>query len=60
MKVDRKHSPTKFIFRKAVKEQACHQINFRYLVDAAQIYLTQPMSYAIVERRASAVKRKDL
>ena len=52
-----KISPTEFILRKVVKEQACHRINFRYLVDAAQICLSQPMSNAIVERGASAVKR---
>ena len=45
------------ILRKMVKEQASHRINFRSLVDAAQIYLTQPLSNAVVERGASAVKR---
>ena len=49
-------SPTEFILRKVVKEQASHRINFPHIVDAAQICLTQPMSNA-VERGASAVKR---
>ena len=50
-------SPTDFILRKIVKEQASHRINFPHIVDAAQICLTQPMSNAVVERGASAVKR---
>ena len=50
-------SPTEFILRKVVKEQASHRINFPHIVDAAQICLTQPMSNAVVERGASAVKR---
>ena len=50
-------SPTEFILRKVVKEQVAHRINFPQIVDAAQICLTQPMSNAVVERGASAVKR---
>ena len=50
-------SPTEFVLRKVVKEQASHRINFPHIVDAAQICLTQPMSNAVVERGASAVKR---
>ena len=50
-------SPTEFILRKIVKEQVTHRINFPQIVDAAQICLTQPMSNAVVERGASAVKR---
>lgn len=50
-------SPTEFIHRKVVKEQASHRINFPHIVDAAQICLTQPRSNAVVERGASAVKR---
>ena len=51
------HSPTEFILRKVVKEQVAHRINFPQIVDAAQICLSQPMSNAVVERGASAVKR---
>lgn len=50
-------SPTQYVLNKLVKEQASHRINFSYLVDAAQICLTQPLSNAVVERGASAVKR---
>lgn len=50
-------SPTEFTLRKVVKEQVAHRINFPQIVDAAQICLTQPMSNAVVERGASAVKR---
>lgn len=50
-------SPTEFILRKVVNEQVSHHINFPHIVDAAQICLTQPMSNAVVERGASAVKR---
>ena len=50
-------SPTEFILRKVGKEQASHRINFPHVVDAAQICLTQPMSNAVVERGAIAVKR---
>ena len=50
-------SPTEFFLRKVVKEQASHRINFPHIVDAAQICLIQPMSNAVVERGASAVKR---
>ena len=50
-------SPTEFILRKIVKEQASQGINYPHIVDAAQICLTQPTSNAVVERGASAVKR---
>ncbi|PFX26967.1 hypothetical protein AWC38_SpisGene8365 [Stylophora pistillata] len=50
-------SPTEFILRKVVKEQVTHRINFPQIMDAAQICLTQPMSNAVVERVASAVKK---
>lgn len=50
-------SPTTFVLRKIVKEQASHQVAFSYIIDTAKICLTQPLSNAVVERGASAVKR---
>lgn len=50
-------SPTEFILRRVVKDQVAHRINFPQMVDAAQICLTKPMSNAVVERGASALKR---
>lgn len=52
-----KLSPTEWILRKIVKEQALLKVSYSFLVDAAKICLTQPMSNAVVERGASAVKR---
>lgn len=52
-----KLSPTEWILRKIVKEQALLKESYSFLVDAAKICLTQPMSNAVVERGASAVKR---
>lgn len=52
-----KLSPTEWILRKIVKEQALLRESYSFLVDAAKICLTQPMSNAVVERGASAVKR---
>ena len=50
-------SPTEFILRKVVKEHVAQRITFPQIVDAAQICLSQPMSNAVVEVGASAVKR---
>lgn len=50
-------SPTESTLRKVVKGQVARGINFPQFVDAAQICLTQPMSNAVVEQGASAVKR---
>jgi len=52
-----KLSPTEWILRKIVKEQALLKESYSFLVDAAKTCLTQPMSNAVVERGASAVKR---
>ena len=40
-----------------MKEQALLKVSYSFLVDDANICLTQPMSNAAVERGASAVKR---
>ena len=50
-------SPTEWVLRKMVKEAATLRPSYHFLVDAAQICLTQPLSNAVVERGASAVKR---
>lgn len=55
--MESKLSPTKCILRKIVIEQALLKVSYRFSVDAARICLTQPMSNAVVERGASAVKR---
>jgi hypothetical protein len=43
--------------KKIVKEQAVFKVGFSNMVQLAQICLTQPLSNAVVERGASAVKR---
>ena len=50
-------SPTEWILRKMVREQASLELSYSFLVDSAKICLTQPISNAVVERGASAVKR---
>lgn len=50
-------SPIHFMLKKVVKEQATFRIAFSNIVDLAQICLSQPLSNAVVERGASAVKR---
>ena len=49
--------PTEWILRKMVREQASLELSYSLLVDSAKICLTQPISNAVVERGASAVKR---
>ena len=41
-------SPTEFILKKVVKEQASHCINFCDIVNVPPICLTQPMLNAVV------------
>lgn len=50
-------SPTAFILKKIVKEQAILKEAFHFIVDMATVCLCQPLSNAVVERGASAVKR---
>ena len=52
-----KLSPTEWLLRKVVKEQALLKESYSFLVDAVKICLTQPVSNAVVERGASAIKR---
>lgn len=55
--ISSKLSPTEWLLRKVVKEQALLKESYDLLVDAVKICLTQPVSNATVERGASAVKR---
>ena len=52
-----KLSPTEWLLRKVVKEQALLKESYSFLVDAVKICLTQPVSNAVVERGASAIKK---
>lgn len=50
-------SPTEFVLKKVVREQAVIGIEYPTIVSMATICLCQPLSSALVERGASALKR---
>lgn len=50
-------SPTAYALKRDVREQAVLNVNLHYIVAMATVCLCQPLSNAMVERGASAVKR---
>ena len=50
-------SPTQRILQKVAKSQALLKESYSFLVEAAKICLTQPVSDAVVERGVSAIQR---